>query len=110
MPKVLKDLLENDKDFVSKIRLYNNALCLATWGVEGEVKNEFSTFKFQGRCHHFIGSLRPEEGEGKLFAQWYIHDGSAEEEAQGRINSMPDDAKCGLKKDMSFIELSFLPP
>ena len=100
MPPQLKNLLENDTDFVKNIRLYNNALCLATWGVEGgKVTDEWSNFKFQGRCYHRIGPLRPEDGDDRRWAQWYIHDGTAEEEAQGRIDSMPEGARCRLKKE-----------
>ena len=102
MPAVLKQLLEGDKDFVSKIRLYNNSLCLATWGVEGgkeKIKDSWSNFKFQGRCYHQVGPLKPEEGEDRRFAQWYIYDGSAEEEAQGRIDSMPEEARGSLKRE-----------
>ena len=46
----LSDFLgPNDKDFVNKIRLYNNALCLATWEVQGgreKIKDSWSNFKF----------------------------------------------------------------
>ena len=99
LPPLLKDMLENDRDFVNKIRLYNNSLCLATWGVEGKVEDTWSTFKLQGRVHHMIGTLQPEEGQERRWAQWYIHDGSADEEAQGRIDNMPEDARCRLDKE-----------
>ena len=61
--------------------------------------DEWSNFKFQGRCYHRIGPLRPEDGDDRRWAQWYIHDGTAEEEAQGRIDSMPEGSRCRLKKE-----------
>ena len=69
IPQWLKDLIENNPDFLKHIRLYNNALCLATVGMEGEKKDTWSTFAFKGRCYHRIGSLKPNEGEPKRFSQ-----------------------------------------
>ena len=45
MPEKLKDLLQNNKDFLNNIRLYNNSFCLATFGVDGRIKDEWSTFQ-----------------------------------------------------------------
>ena len=39
VPDELKELLLHDKDFLHNIRSYNNALCLASLGVEGKVKD-----------------------------------------------------------------------
>ena len=38
VPNMLRELLLNDKDFLHNIRLYNNSVCLATFGVDGKVK------------------------------------------------------------------------
>ena len=102
MPEKLKDLLQNNKDFLNNIRLYNNSVCMATFGVDGKIKDEWSTFQFQGRCYHYIGDLKPAENDPRKFAQWYIHDGglSPDEEAEGRIAGQPEGVRCRLDKDV----------
>ena len=107
MPEEMKKLLEN-KDFVQNIRLYNNTLCLATFGVEGGKKvDNWSTFKFQGRCYHLIGPLQPDEGEDKQFAQFYIHDAdySPREEAERRIQGQYEDMQKYLKVEKCILQL-----
>ena len=101
VPDQLKELLLHDKEFLHNIRSYNNALCLATLGVEGKVKDLWSTFQFQGRCYHYIGDLKPSDGDSRQFAQWYIHDGelSKEEEAQGRIDGQLESVRNRLNKE-----------
>ena len=87
VPETLKELLENDKNFKEHIRKYNNSLALATWGCDSLDFKTWPNFKFQGKCYHAIGALKPEKGQPRKFAQWYIHDESisAEMEANGRI-------------------------
>ena len=101
VPDLLKELLLHDNDFLRNIRSYNNALCLASLGVEGKVKDLWSTFQFQGRAYHYIGDLKPADGDGRQFAQWYIHDGelSKEQEAQGRIDGQLQSVRNRLNKE-----------
>ena len=99
VPETLKELLENDQNFKNHIRKYNNSLALATWGCDALDHKTWPNFKFQGKCYHAIGALKPDQGQPRKFAQWYIHDGSisAEEEAQGRIQDQY--GSVDLKKD-----------
>ena len=74
-PSVIEDLLK-DKKFTEHIRGYNNVLALASLGTEH--KPEVGpNFKIQGKMHHTIGSLLPEDGPPK-FAQLYFYDSDHE--------------------------------
>ena len=74
-PEIIETLLK-DKKFTDHIRGYNNALALASVGTEH--KPEVGpNFKIQGKMHHSIGSLLPEEGPPK-FAQIYFYDSDHE--------------------------------
>ena len=71
-----------DKKFTDHIRGYNNALALASVGTEH--KPEVGpNFKIQGKMHHSIGSLLPEDGPPK-FAQIYFYD--SDHELSNRLN------------------------
>ena len=82
-PYILKNLLMNNQSFKTNIRGYNNALSLASLGIDKkEILNDgFSpSLKFQGTLYHQIGPLKPNEGEPRRFAQLYIHDASMTED------------------------------
>ena len=91
-PSVLKDKLENDKNFKTEIRSYNNALAMASLGFDEMVRMPgFNpTLKFGGKMYHQIGPLQSSDGKAKNFAQMYINDPSvdAEAEANRRIESV----------------------
>ena len=91
----------SDENFQKNIRLYNNALCLATFGVDGKQEDGWSTFKFQGRCYHRLGKMKAAEGETKKFGQFFIHDPdmSPDQEAQGRIEGQTESMRCRLNKE-----------
>ena len=75
-PSVLKKLLSENRTFKNSIRSYNNAMSLASIGFDHEVVMPgFSpNVKIQGKIYHSIGSLFPDTGEPKKFAQIYVHD------------------------------------
>ena len=77
------------RTFRDNIRAYNLALAFASLGVnlDKELANASRgvyTFRIHGVGHHYIGQLRPREGEAPSFAQIYIHDGTAEGELESR--------------------------
>ena len=89
-PDVFKDLLRNSNNFLVNIRAYNNALSLASLGIDNkEVLNtSFSpSLKFQGTLYHQIGPLKPNDGESRKFAQLYIHDGTMDDEVAMRLKA-----------------------
>ena len=82
-PEVLEDLLDNNKQFVSNSRRYNNALALASNGLK-EIIPPGSRFhpnvKIQGKVYHRIDPLTPGLGAERSFAQIYIHDSEFDQE------------------------------
>ena len=90
IPDVLKDKLKNDKSFKKHIRKYNNSLALCSWGVDNPNAKSWPNLKFQGRVYHSLGAVHPEKGEKRKWAQMYIHDGTAEQEAQERMDMQLD--------------------
>ena len=90
IPDVLKDKLKNDKSFKKHIRKYNNSLALCSWGVDNPNAKSWPNLKFQGRVYHSLGAVHPEKGQKKKWAQMYIHDGTAEQEAQERMDMQLD--------------------
>ena len=77
-PTEIKELYQK-RDFLDKIRSYNNALALASIGCDEKFVPGFNpTFKIQGKVFHRIGSLKPGEGEVPKFAQLYFYDSDNE--------------------------------
>ena len=77
------------RTFRDNIRAYNSALAFASLGVNldkelANARRGVYTFRIHGVVHHYIGQLRPREGEAPSFAQIYIHDGTAEGELESR--------------------------
>ncbi len=77
--------LYSQKDFLTSIRKYNNALSLASLGVGQEIimPNHSPTVKIQGKVYHRIGVLIPQEGDPPKFAQIYFTD--TDNEAGNRL-------------------------
>ena len=92
IPEPLKTKLIYDINFRKNIRKYNNSLALCSWGVDSPEPKSWPNIKFQGRVYHSLGSIHPESGESRKWAQCYIHDGSitAEEEADSRMKLQID--------------------
>ena len=77
------------RTFRDNIRAYNSALVFASFGVNldeelANARHGVYTFRIHGVVHHYIGQLRPREGEAPSCAQIYIHDGTAEGELESR--------------------------
>ena len=76
-PEPLKSLLtgqhEFSKHFLGKIRCYNSAFQMTSFGAK-EIKegNFMPTFKILGQVYHRIGSLLPVENEKSKFLQIYF--------------------------------------
>lgn len=87
-PEVLKNLYKNEH-FLSKIRMYNNSLSLASLGIGKEIiQHGFSpTVTIQGKIYHLIDNLLPTEGNIPKFAQLYFHD--SENEVYNRLHHNP---------------------
>ena len=81
-PPFLRGLLDQrDRqsiDYLNNIRRYNMVLAFTSLGVtEDRLVNPSGgwVFRISGEpCHHFVGSLRLDEGEVPAFAQLYIFD------------------------------------
>ncbi|XP_014782092.1 uncharacterized protein LOC106877661 [Octopus bimaculoides] len=77
-PQPLRDLLEGNvpdsRGFLDKIRLYNSAFQMTSFGASKEVvEPEFMpTFKVQGQVYHLIGFLMPQSNEPAKFLQIYF--------------------------------------
>jgi hypothetical protein len=110
-PDKLKDLF-GQSGFINKIRKYNNALALASIGLQEDVMTGFSpTVKIHSTVYHKIGSLLPEPGQVATFAQIYFYDSTDEEEAKTRLHHNGDlqfkiifDLQCLLHQVNPFIQ------
>ena len=72
-----------DKDFCKIIKEYNNALALASLGID-QAPEIGPNFKILGKLHHKIGSLGCPSNEKPKFAQLYFYD--QENEIQNRLD------------------------
>ena len=94
----LKDLMQGgdsrSKDFLEKIRGYNNVLAFASLGAH--VDNSLSrgrgiyTFKVHGSIYHNIGPMMPGgvADQAPRFAQLYFYD--TDHELQNRLHHVPE--------------------
>ena len=78
-PDELQQLYQ-EANFITNIRRYNNALTLASLGMDQEIiQPGFSpTVTIQGKMYHSIGSLLPAEDSEPKFAQIYFTDSEHE--------------------------------
>jgi hypothetical protein len=82
-PEEIEQLFSKPQ-FLSQIRGYNNALALASTGSnEVQIPGFNPTFKIQGKIHHRIGSLLPQDSAAPKFAQIYFYD--TDNELQNRL-------------------------
>ena len=83
-PDELQQLYQ-EVNFITNIRRYNNALTLASFGMDQEIiQPGFSpTVTIQRKMYHSIGSLLPAEDSEPKFAQIYFTD--SEHEANYRL-------------------------
>ena len=97
-PMELKHLMQGgdsrSKEFLEKIRGYNNVLAFASLGAH--VDNSLSrgrgiyTFKVHGSIYHNIGPMMPGEvaDQAPRFAQLYFYD--TDHELQNRLHHVPE--------------------
>ena len=86
-PPRLMELYDVNQDFLKRIRAYNNSFALASMGCKQiRFPTGVSSFKVQGKIHHFLGSLLPTENSEPKFAQLYFHD--SEHEMINRARNM----------------------
>ena len=91
-PQIIKDLNSKSKDETVKYwdvnyprnsRKYNNALSLASIGIDEEIIQKHGwnpNVKIHGRIYHRLGPLHPDAGEKKKFGQIIVHDSTVDEE------------------------------
>jgi hypothetical protein len=81
------ELYDVNQNFLKKLRTYNNAFALASLGCHQiRFPTGVSSFKVQGKIHHFLGTLLPSENSEPKFAQLYFHD--SEHELINRARNM----------------------
>ena len=101
-PDEWKLWFDTDKKFRDNLRKYNNSCALASLGFDSEERMPgFNpTLKISGRCYHRIGALKPEEGQPKKFAQFFVHDTEEEKEeiAAARIKAQKNPSGMDLEK------------
>ena len=81
--------------FRERIRAYNCALAFASLGANldkglANAKQGVYTFRIHGVVYHSIGQLLPKDNEAPKYAQIYIHDGTADAEAENRLQHLGD--------------------
>ncbi|GFR61646.1 DNA helicase [Elysia marginata] len=65
--------------FLKEIRIYNNALALASIGCHEHFQTGFNpTFTIQGKLYHRIGNLLQKRGAVPKFSQIYFYDSDAQ--------------------------------
>ena len=72
--------------FLAHIRKYNNALALASIGCKGHVRDGLNpTFTIQGKLYHRMGNRLSERGETPKFSQIYFYDSDIDTEVNYRL-------------------------
>ena len=92
-------------------RAINNTLAFASQKVKRPnnlpgSSNWSPTVVIQGRVHHFIGSLAPNDNQSKQFVQTYINDPSMSEYTDGDSSSIDSDVGGASDEDS---DASWLP-
>ncbi|UYV67933.1 hypothetical protein LAZ67_5002532 [Cordylochernes scorpioides] len=79
-PILLEDLMkqrhQHSKNFLENIRSINSSFAFASMGAQVSPPPGYGPycFRIQGQIYHRTGTLHPEDGEGRKFAQLYILD------------------------------------
>ncbi|UYV67510.1 hypothetical protein LAZ67_5001019 [Cordylochernes scorpioides] len=79
-PVLLEDLMkqrhQHSKNFLENIRSINSSFAFASMGAQVSPPPGYGPycFRIQGQIYHRTGTLHPEDGEGRKFAQLYILD------------------------------------
>ncbi|TFK37141.1 hypothetical protein BDQ12DRAFT_576930, partial [Crucibulum laeve] len=89
-PDELQRLLHKDHSVMNhNIRQYNNALAMTSLGckIDNSIHDGHGpyVFKVHGALHHYAGSLIPNQGVPKKYAQLYIYDSSTDAGVGDRI-------------------------
>ena len=93
-PAALCKLLQ-DKHFCNNIKEYNNALALASLGID-QTPESGPNFKVLGKLYHRIGSIGQPENDKPKFAQLYFYD--QENETQNRLDHQKKHLKSQVVK------------
>ena len=105
-PQILKDIIDQDPNYRKDSRKANNMFSFTSLGFDNKSLPQApgnKQFKpnviVQGQMHHRIGPLRPEDGDQKSFAQFWVHDEDyfPEEEIQARLRTQK--SKPSVKKE-----------
>ncbi|XP_071943821.1 uncharacterized protein [Antedon mediterranea] len=89
LPEYIRTLFDQ-QSFLNNIRAYNNAMALASIGVNEERLPGYSpTFKVHGKVYHYIGSLLPDSPASPKFAQLYFYDATEDQQAHQRCTNSP---------------------
>ena len=88
-PPIEIENLYSNQLFLNNIRKYNNALSLASLGMDKEITHDgySPTVTLQGKLYHLMGSLLPEQNASPKFAQIYFVD--SEHETENRLQHNP---------------------
>ncbi|GKB86797.1 putative reverse transcriptase domain-containing protein [Tanacetum coccineum] len=94
-------LLLRDCHFLENIRAYNQMFSMTSLGAHVDesinIRREPCVFKISGQLYHWLGSLRPAEGEPPRFLQLYIYD--TDNEVDNRMHHFGGD-NSGLRRDI----------
>ena len=76
------------KHFISNIRLYNNALQMASSCIQVDRITGIHSLKIKGKVYQQLGSVKSEEGSKPKFMQLYIMEN--DKETENRLNVFPN--------------------
>lgn len=109
-PPYLSSLLSGGSDsshFRKNISMYNSMFQFTSLG--GKIHHKINNgkgpygFKLNGQNHHFIGTLKPKEGETPKFCQLYIYD--TENEIHNHFNAVHGNDTLDLDNVASLVEM-----
>ena len=82
-----KDKIEINEALLKNARGFNNILAMASVGCTTPDEVKGPNFKIQGKVHHKIGSLIPQNNSTPKFLQLYFYD--TDEATEYRVDLMP---------------------
>jgi hypothetical protein len=93
VPQELQELYQ-DKKFKRHSRGYNQAFAISSIGgltIDKSVNNGATqTYRVCGKAYHQVGSVRPQGRKSPQFAQMYVYDSIAQDEARAKVFSTLD--------------------
>ena len=99
MPNEIYQIIKNDKQFRSSIRLYNRILAFTSTSANVDdsllaAKTGTYTYRIKGAVHHKISSFLPNPNIGPKFSQVYIYD--ADMQSNLRTSMFPKSIKSNI--------------